>query len=315
MKLSLIVPLYNEEDNIEPLCRRLREVMEQHGYDFEAILVNDGSTDATAERLDEAASGDTRFKVVNFRFNCGQTAAMMAGIDYSVGEVIITLDGDLQNDPADIPLLLAELEKGFDVCSGWRRDRQDPFLRSLTSRFANRLISRVSGIKLRDYGCTLKAYRREVIEAVRLYGEMHRFIPIYTSLCGAKITEVAVNHHPRVRGKSKYGFNRIVKVMLDLLVVKFLSGYANKPIYVFGTFGLLNMLLSVLSFLVMVYFKFWGGKSFVQTPLPMLVVLFFVIGVMAVLMGLLAEIQMRTYYESQHKPVYLVRSLRNLEKR
>ena len=313
MLLSLVVPLYNEKDNVLPLVQCLKKVMKDNGYEFEAILVNDASDDETGKLLDEIAEEDKRFKIVHFRFNCGQTAALMAGFDFASGDVIITLDGDLQNDPSDIPLLLAELDKGYDVCSGWRKNRKDAPVRVFFSRIANRIISFVSGIKLNDYGCTLKAYRKDIVKDFRLYGEMHRFIPIYTSWCGARVSEIPVNHHPRISGRSKYGMNRIFKVILDLMVIKFFSKYYNKPIYLFGFFGFINFLLSFISFLVMVYYKYWGGKSFVETPIPMLVVLFFVVGIMSLFMGILAEVQMRTYYESQQKRVYLVKAVRNIK--
>ena len=315
MFLSLVVPLYNEEDNVLPLVQCLIEAMEDNGYDFEVILVNDGSCDGTAKLLDEVAEKDKRFKIVHFRFNCGQTAALMAGFDFTSGDVIVTLDGDLQNDPADIPMLLAELDKGYDVCSGWRKNRKDAPVRVLFSRIANKIISFVSGIKLNDYGCTLKAYRKEILKDFRLYGEMHRFIPIYASWSGAKVSEIPVNHNPRIRGRSKYGMSRVFKVILDLIVIKFFSKYYNKPIYLFGFFGFINFLLSFMSFVVMIYYKYWGGKSFVETPIPMLVVLFFVVGMMSLFMGILAEVQMRTYYESQEKRVYLVKAVRNIKKK
>ena len=315
MFLSLVVPLYNEEDNVLPLVQCLIENMENNGYDFEVILVNDGSSDNTGKLLDEVAKKDKRFKIVHFRFNCGQTAALMAGFDFASGDIIITLDGDLQNDPTDIPALLAELDKGYDVCSGWRKNRKDASVRVFFSRIANRIISFVSGIKLNDYGCTLKAYRKEIVKDFRLYGEMHRFIPIYASWSGARVSEIPVSHNPRTRGQSKYGMSRIFKVILDLIVVKFFSKYYNKPIYLFGFFGFINFLLSFISFVVMVYYKYWGGKSFVETPIPMLVVLFFVVGMMSLFIGILAEVQMRAYYESQQKRVYLVKAVRNIKKK
>ncbi len=314
MKISLVIPLYNEADNVNLLFDRLRSIMEQSDHDLETIVVNDGSRDRTAELLDREAAADARFKIIHLRRNFGQTAAIMAGIDSSSGEVIVTMDGDLQNDPADIPLLLAKIEEGYDVVSGWRRDRQDPFIsRVLPSKIANRIISIFSGIRLNDYGCTLKAYRREVIKGVKLYGEMHRFIPIYASWQGARVTEIPVSHHPRQHGVSKYGIERTIKVILDLMVIKFLGGYSQKPIYVFGGFGLANFAFALVSFLLMVYYKFWGDKSFVETPLPQLAVLFFLMGFMSILMGFLAELIMRTYYESQDKPVYLVGKTVNLD--
>jgi glycosyltransferase involved in cell wall biosynthesis len=238
---------------------------------------------------------------------------MMAGIDFASGDVIIGLDGDLQNDPADIPRLLEKLAEGYDVVSGWRRNRKDTALRrNLPSRIANWLISGISGVKLHDYGCTLKAYRKDTMKGVRLYGEMHRFIPIYAAWQGGKVTEIPVNHLPRIHGDSKYGLERIVKVVLDLMVVKFLASYATKPIYVFGGFGLLSIAVSFASVVWALYLKFFESKSFISTPVPLLAVLAFITGVMSILMGLIAEIIMRTYYESQGKSVYLVKDTINL---
>jgi len=311
--LSIVIPVYNEQDSLLPLHERLSTALENVGADYEVILVNDGSTDATDANLRTIAAKDSRYKVVSFRLNFGQTAAMMAGFDFASGDIIIPLDGDLQNDPADIPRLVSKLNEGYDVVSGWRRDRQDATLqRTLPSRAANWLISRISGVRLHDYGCSLKAYRRDVLKGVRLYGEMHRFIPIYASWQGGRVTEIPVNHFARVHGHSKYGLERIIKVVLDLIVVKFLANYANKPIYVFGGFGLLSVAVSLLSGIAALYLKFVEHVSFISTPLPLLVVLAFITGVMSILMGLIAEIIMRTYYESQGKQVYLVKETINL---
>ena len=313
--LSIVIPVYNEEDNVIPLHERVSAAMQQTGQDYEVIIVNDGSLDRTETRLQAIAAADPRFKVVNFRRNYGQTAAMMAGIDFASGDIIVGLDGDLQNDPADIPKLLAKLAEGYDVVSGWRVNRKDAaFKRNLPSRMANWLISSISGIHLHDYGCSLKAYKSHVVKGVKLYGEMHRFIPIYASWQGGKVAEIPVNHHPRIHGSSKYGLERVIKVLLDLMVVKFLATYANKPIYVFGGFGLISIAFSCLAGAWALYLKFFEGVSFVQTPLPLLVVLAFITGVMSILMGLIAEIIMRTYYESQGKQVYLVKDTVNLPK-
>jgi len=311
--LSITVPIFNEEKNIEPLHGKLVEALEQLGKPFEIVLVNDGSSDGSAAILDALGARDKRVKVVHFRRNYGQTAAMMAGIRYATGEIIIPMDGDMQNDPADIAKLLAKLDEGYDVVSGWRRDRKDAMLnRTLPSRVANSLISWISGVHLHDYGCSLKAYRRDVVKDVKLYGEMHRFIPIYASWEGGRVTEVPVTHHPRLHGESKYGVDRVVKVVLDLIVVQFLARYANRPIYVFGGFGIAAMTVAILAGVWAVYLKYFEHTSFIQTPLPLLVVMLFVTGGMSVLMGLLAEIIMRTYYESQGKPVYLVKGTVNL---
>ena len=246
-----------------------------------------------------------------FKRNFGQTAAMSAGIDYASGDVIIPMDGDLQNDPNDIPKLLNKVEEGFDVVSGWRKDRKDNAVsRNLPSKIANSLISKISGVHLHDYGCSLKAYKREVIEDVRLYGEMHRFIPVYASWMGAKVTEVPVNHYPRLNGVSKYGINRTFKVVLDLILIKFMERYAQKSIHFFGGLGIISFLLSFFTAATMFYLKFLGGKSFIETPLPMIVVLFFMVGVLLVMMGIISEMQNRTYYESQNKRVYLVREFK-----
>ena len=243
-----------------------------------------------------------------FRKNFGQTAAMSAGIDYATGDVIIPMDGDRQNDPKDIPVLLAKLDEGYDVVSGWRKDRKDNAIkRNLPSRIANGLISKISGVHLHDYGCSLKAYKRDVIKDVRLYGEMHRFIPVYANWMGGKVTEIPVRHHPRIHGVSKYGIGRTFKVVLDLIVIKFLQNYAQKSIHVFGGFGLISFLCAIISTIAMFYYKLFGNKSFIQTPLPMLVVFFFLVGIILVMMGILAEMQNRTYYESQGKKVYLVK--------
>lgn len=305
-RISVIVPLYNERDNARELYRRITTALGTGG-DHEVILVNDGSTDGTREVLEELCREDSKLRVVQLRRNFGQTAAIMAGMDVARGDIIVPMDGDLQNDPADIPRLVAELDKGFEVCSGWRRDRKDNLLRRvLPSRAANLLISWISGVRLHDYGCTLKAYRREVIKTVRLYGEMHRFIPIYAAWQGARVTELPVTHHPRIHGKSKYGLERTIKVILDLIVLKFLADYSQKPIYVFGGFGLLSMFGSFLCFALMIYYKYWGGKSFIATPLPSLVIMLFLMGFVSILMGLIAELVMRTYYESQGKKTYVV---------
>ncbi len=315
MRLSIIIPVYNEEENIFPLHERLRVALEKAALDFEVIFVNDGSTDATESHLRTVAAGDPRYKVISFYRNFGQTAAMMAGIDYAQGDVIVPLDGDLQNDPADIPRLLDKLAEGFDVVSGWRLHRMDAALtRILPSKIANWLISTISGVPLHDYGCTLKAYRKHVVKGIKLYGEMHRFIPIYASWQGGKVTELPVSHFPRVRGQSKYGLGRIVKVVLDLVVVKFLASYANKPIYIFGGFGLVGVGVSFVAGLAALYLKFFENVSFISTPLPLLVVLSFITGIMCILMGLIAEIMVRTYYESQGKPVYLVKETINVQK-
>lgn len=312
--LSLVIPVYNEQDNINILCARLYSAIEKMPHSFEVILVNDGSKDDSLRILREEAARRPTLRIIDFRRNFGQTAAMMAGFDHARGEVIVTLDADLQNDPTDIPLMLEKIAEGWDVVSGWRRDRKDAAIRrNMVSRVANRLISWISGVHLNDYGCTLKAYRREVISGVRLYGEMHRFIPIYATWMGAKVTEVPVNHHPRIHGKSKYGLERIFKVVLDLIVVKFLSMYFNKPIYVFGGFGLFSLASAFLTFIWMLWLKLFEGTSMILTPLPTVVAIGLSVGILSILMGLLAEMLVRVYHESQGKPSYLVKTLTNFD--
>ena len=309
--LSVVVPVYNEQENLLPLCKELSETLLGLVGGYEVIFVDDGSSDRSPEILAALAQHDPDVKVIRFRRNFGQTAAMMAGIEHASGEVIVVLDADGQNDPADIPRLLDELARGVDVVSGWRRDRRDSRRRVWLSRLANALISRITGVHLHDYGCSLKAYRREVIESVRLYGEMHRFIPIYVSWHGARVAEIPVNHRPRAHGSSNYGVERIAKVILDLMVVHFLGRYETRPMYVFGGFGLVSWGLSLASAAWAFYRKFADGTSFIQTPLPLLSVMAFITGVLSMLMGLLAELLVRTYYESQSKRPYAIAQLRN----
>src|SRR5574337_1185020 len=259
--LSIVVPIFDEKENIAPLYDKVREAMDALGFPWELVLVDDGSRDGSSELLDKVAEEDSRVTVVHFTRNYGQTAAMMAGMDHARGDIIVPMDGDLQNDPADIARLLAKLDEGYDVVSGWRKDRQDHAIkRNLPSRLANGLISRVSGVRLHDYGCSLKAYRRDVLDGVKLYGEMHRFVPIYAAWNGARVTEIPVQHHPRLHGESKYGLERVFKVVLDLLVVKFLFRYSSKPIYVFGGFGFLSIVLSVLAGVWAIALKLFWDK-------------------------------------------------------
>src|SRR5436305_2731008 len=306
-QISVVIPLFNEEENVRALLEELFAERAKLGRSFEVICVDDGSRDRTFQELSRIAAERRELRVIRFRLNFGQTAAMSAGIEAARGDVIVPMDGDLQNDPADIGKLLTKLDTGFDVVSGWRKNRQDRELgRKLPSRIANRLISAISGVRLHDYGCSLKAYRRDVLRDVKLYGEMHRFIPIYASWQGARVTEMVVNHRARHAGKSKYGLSRTLKVVLDLMVVKFLASYATKPIHVFGGFGILSVLCAGLAAAWAVYFKLTGQKDFVETPLPLLAVMFTLVGFLSVLMGLLAELVVRTYYESQNKRPYLV---------
>ena len=302
--LSVVVPVFNEADNIGELYRRLAPVL---GDTAEMIFVDDGSEDRTYERIAEAIADDPRARVIRLRRNFGQTAALSAGIDHARGNVIVPMDGDLQNDPRDIPMLLEKLDEGYDVVSGWRVDRKDPWHRRFPSQIANWLISLVSGVHLHDYGCSLKAYRRDVLENVRLYGEMHRFVPIYATWQGARVTELPVRHNARTRGHSNYGVERTLKVVLDLIVVKFLTSYATKPIHVFGGFGLLSLFFAIVVGVITLYLKLAGIRDFVSTPLPLLVVLLLLVACLSVLLGLVAELTVRTYYESQGKTTYAIR--------
>ncbi len=319
LELSIVVPLYNEAGNIPVLYREISEALGKLGKSYELILVDDGSQDRTPELLAGLADSDERVLVVTFRRNFGQTAAMAAGIDLAKGSVIVPMDGDLQNDPDDIGALLRELDRGYDVVSGWRKERKDSFSRVMPSRLANFIISRVGGVPLHDYGCSLKAYRREMLDEVHLYGEMHRFIPIFARWQGARVTEIPVRHRPRRQGLSHYGFERVLKVILDLIVLKFFSAYITKPIYVFGGFGMASIGLSLVSFLLSLAFKLipldnpWGPtwhKDFIATPLPVLSVGLFVVGLQMIFIGLLAEVLMRTYFESQNKRAYVIKSLK-----
>lgn len=311
--LSVIVPVFNEEENVDILFRRLWDTLGELQQPYEVIFVDDGSTDNSFSKLSVLAQSDKRFKIVRFVKNFGQTAALSAGIDYATGEVIIPMDADLQNDPQDIKNLLNKLDEGYDVVSGWRKHRQDNlFTRLIPSWVANKLISIISGVSLHDYGCSLKAYRRQVIKDVRLYGEMHRFVPIYATWAGARVAEIPVRHYARKFGESKYGIFRTFKVLLDLLTIKFLSTYATKPIYVFGFAGLGSFGVSIALFGWMIVLKYCYHTTFVETPLPVLVAMFFMLGVQFVLMGLLAELMTRTYHESQGKRTYKISSMVNL---
>jgi glycosyltransferase involved in cell wall biosynthesis len=307
-EISVFLPVFNEEPNLRPLHAKMDEALAKLGRTAEIIYVDDGSTDGSLSILRELAALDPRVRVVALRRNYGQTAAMAAGIDAARGRVLIPMDADLQNDPADIIRLLDKLDEGYDVVSGWRRNRKDKLVtRKLPSMLANRLISWIGGVPLHDYGCSLKAYRRESLEDVRLYGEMHRFIPIYASWAGARVTEIPVEHHPRTMGKSKYGLSRTFKVVFDMMTIKFMASYQTKPIYVFGTFGMIAFAISVVAGLYALFLKLFHKADFVQTPLPILAIVMFAVGVQFLLMGLLAEMLVRTYHESQAKRIYAVR--------
>lgn len=314
--LSLLIPIYNEAENIQDLGTQVHEALANLGRPYEVILVDDGSDDGSFKEIQELARRHPEFKALRLGTNYGQTAAMSAGIRHAHGEVIACIDADLQNDPKDIPNLLAKLDEGYDVVSGWRKDRQDNYAtRTLPSHLANRLISWVTGVHLHDYGCTLKAYRREVITGFKLYGEMHRFIPVYADSVGARLIEIPVQHHPRRFGKAKYGLERTVKVVLDLVTVKFLSSYANKPIYLFGGTGVVMIAVSLLALLLLLIRRVFVGVAVLTSPFFSLAMMVAILGFQSILMGLIAELLVRTYHESQGKPTYTVRSLLNIDKK
>lgn len=313
-RLSVLIPVLNEAENLPLLRDHLAAALDGLGHDWEVVLANDGSSDGSAETLDRIAAADRRFKVVHLRRNFGQTAALMAALDHSRGDIIVMMDADLQNDASDISNLLAKLDEGYDVVSGWRRERRDAeWGRRLPSQVINRFISWMTGVRLHDYGCTLKAYRRWALENVRLYGEMHRYIPIYASWEGARVTELPVVHHPRRHGRSKYGFSRIPRVMLDLLVIFFFDHAMDRPMHFFGKIGLYSLGAAFLAGLYALWLRFGEGTSFIKTPLPLLVVLLTVTALLSIFFGVIAEIQMRTYYESRGKRAYIVRKTLNID--
>ena len=314
--LSLIIPVYNEEESLTQLIESIHSALDPLSQSWEIVLVDDGSQDNSLKILTQLAEiNPKQLRVVSFRRNFGQTTAIAAGLDYAKGKIVVLLDADLQNDPADIPMMLEKLDEGYDLVSGWRKRRKDNFFtRTLPSAMANWLISRVTGVHLHDYGCTLKVYRREVLEGFRLYGEMHRFIPVFANSVGAKITEVQVKHHPRKYGKTKYGLNRTIKVILDLFTVKFLVSYSSKPIYLFGGSGLALIFGSGLILFFLFVRRVLSAISVLGSPLFQVAVMLFIMGFQAVLMGLIAEMLVRTYYESQRKPTYRIRKTINLSK-
>ena len=316
-KISIVVPVYNEEENVPILYDKLKEVLEKIPYDYEIIFVDDGSTDRTREILEEIASKDKKVKILEFARNFGQTPAMMAGMDYATGDVIVTMDGDLQNDPEDIPRLLEKIEEGYDVVSGWRKNRQDAAIsRKLPSKIANWLIGKMTGVKIHDYGCTLKAYRSDVIKKVRLYGELHRFIPALASTVTSvsRIIEIPVKHHPRIYGKSKYGISRTFKVLADLFFIWFLKKFMQKPIHFFGILGLVLFFAGLIPFLYLVGLKL-TGHSIGGRPLLIISVLFILSGIQMFTTGIISEILMRIYFESQDKKPYVVGRVVNLEEK
>jgi glycosyltransferase involved in cell wall biosynthesis len=307
MTLSIVIPIYNEDENIQILYEKLKEALDPIKKEYEIVFVDDGSTDRTLPILEEIQAKDKRIVVLSLRRNFGQTAAFAAGFDFARGDVIVTMDGDLQNDPADIPKLL-ELIKDNDLVSGWRKKRKDPFFtRRLPSIIANWLISNVTGVKLHDYGCSLKAYRRDVIKNLKLYGEMHRFIPAVASWYGVRVAEVEVFHYPRLRGRSKYGISRTIKVVLDLITVKFLQSFSTKPIQFFGPVGMLSGFLGFLILLYLSIDKLFKGHDIGGRPLLLLGALLIIVGIQLIGMGLLGEMLVRVYHESQKKPIYVIK--------
>jgi glycosyltransferase involved in cell wall biosynthesis len=315
--VSVIVPVYDEVETLIPLHEALHQALKDIKMQWEIIFVDDGSTDNSLEVLESIAEKDEEYsRVISFRRNFGQTTAIAAGIDYAKGDIIVLIDADLQNDPADIPMMLKKIEEeGYDLVSGWRQSRKDKlFSRKLPSRMANWLISKVTGVYLHDYGCTLKAYRRETITGFRLYGEMHRFIPAYAAWVGAKITEVPINHYPRRFGKTKYGINRTLKVILDLFTVKFLISFSQKPIYLFGGAGIGLLVTSLLTVIYLIFRRIFLDEHLIRSPLLQMAVMLFVLGFQSILLGLIAELLVRTYHEAQAKLTYTVRREININK-
>lgn len=309
MMVSVVIPLYNEEENVEPLHERLTGVLGRAEFDYEVVYVDDGSRDGTLELLEGIQSVDKKVVVISLRRNFGQTAAFAAGFDFAKGDIIVTMDGDLQNDPQDIPKLIAMMSD-YDLVSGWRKKRKDPFLsRRLPSMLANALISKVTGVQLHDYGCSLKAYKREVVKNIRLYGEMHRFIPAVASWYGVRVGEIETTHHPRLRGKSKYGISRTIRVVLDLITVKFLQSFSTKPIQFFGPIGLASGFVGFLILLYLSAEKVFFGASIGGRPLLLLGALLIIVGIQMIGMGLISEILVRVYHESQRKPIYVVKKI------
>jgi glycosyltransferase involved in cell wall biosynthesis len=306
-KLSVVLPIYNESKNIPILFESLEQVLEK--LDYEIIAVNDGSQDDSWEQLQKKAMNNPKIRIINFATNFGQTAALNAGIKSATGDVIVLIDSDLENDPTDIPRFLDKIDEGYDVVSGWRQERWkgEWLKRKLPSIVANKIISKISGVFLHDFGCTLKAYRSEIVKSIVLYGDMHRFIPVYVSWHGGRVAEIPVNYRTRIHGKSNYGFSRTYKVLLDLILIRFFHKFQNRPMHFFGGAGFLSLFISLLSSIVAVYYKVTGQRDFVESPLPLFAAIFFVVGVVMILMGILAEVQMRTYYESQNRAYYYIK--------
>lgn len=312
--ISIVVPIYNEDANIAELYKSITSSLDRLCYKYEIIMVDDGSTDESFMELKRISTEDLRLKVIRFRRNFGQTAAMSAGFDVAKGNIVIPMDGDLQNDPDDIPKLIDKLNEGFDVVSGWRSQRMDTFVtRKIPSMIANSLISKLTGVHLHDYGCTLKAYRREVLDGINLYGELHRFVPALASQVGAKVTELSVNHFPRRHGVSKYGISRTLRVVLDLITVKFLLAYSTKPSQLFGKWGIYTIFAGFVTGALTVYMKFVEHLSMNRNPLLILTAFLLFMGIQFIVLGLLGELNARTYFESQGKPTYVVRDKLNFE--
>lgn len=311
LDISVVIPVFNEQGNLEKIYRQITDSL-QSKYSFEIIFIDDGSTDGSYRVLEDIHLKDSRVKVIIFRRNFGQTAAMSAGFNHAKADVIVPLDADGQNDPADIPALVEKLKEGYDIVSGWRKDRKDRTIsRKIPSMMANWLIGKMTGVKLHDYGCSLKAYKRQVLETINLYGEMHRFIPAIASWSGAKITEMVVNHRPRVAGVAKYGLERTMKVFLDLMTVKFLGSYATKPIYIFGGLGIFSGFAAIICGLAILYMKFISSEHLAmnRNPLLLLTAILIITTIQLILMGLLAEMIVRTYHESQKRPIYVIRNI------
>ncbi len=311
LELSIVVPIYNEEGNIDRLYEELTAALLEVGRAYEVVAINDGSSDGSYDLLNKAQAKDPRWHIIHFRRNFGQTAAMAAGFDAARGEIVITIDADLQNDPSDIQRILDKFAEGYDIVSGWRQDRKEPlFLRRIPSMIANRIISRTTGIRLHDYGCTLKAYHFDVVKSVKLYGELHRFIPALASQMGVRVAELPVKDRARRWGSSKYGFSRTFKVILDLIAVVFLLSYFNRPLYVFGAAGFVVGLVGTLLGLYLTVFKLLTENKIGERPLLQLAILLIVLGVQFISTGIVADMIMRTYHESQHKPIYFIRERR-----
>jgi len=313
MDITVVVPFFNEEENVKEMHQRLTAALANLKKNYEVIFIDDGSTDNSYGIIKDLALADKRLKVIRFKKNFGQTAAIYAGFIAATGDIIIPMDGDLQNDPSDIKNLISKINEGYDIVSGWRKHRKDPFLtRKVPSLIANRMISIVTGVNLHDYGCTLKAYRKEVVKNIKLYGEMHRFIPAIASWQGATISEIEVSHNPRVHGKAKYGMERVLKVVLDLMTIKFFGTFLAKPIYIFGTAGIILTAGSFATLTAVIIRKAFFGFYIIESPLTLLSILFLILGIMFILMGIIAEIVVRLYYSSESRMPFFIKETINL---